>query len=310
MSNVRVLPHHYSRLNASDLLASDKRQFIHPPPHPVRLPTSAEPSIPPTEADTTTAQQSIRKIASDSPSKTVFCRTEQTTPSLEKRVQTTVLTSDATSTEPSITASNSVTSATSVGLETPPGLSTTTKPLTSIPTTAILELVSGPSPATTVLSETESSSNSTVDGTAGGNQTAGGDEGQQVDEENAVDELGPGWHVAAHTLLVAVAICVTLLLSCCCSVLLVVSWRGQRKRIGRYRTSRRGKQGSMRLIKYVLVKENSWKTELGLPVIVFFVGRNKVILYYPQLVLGLLPHSKCKTVLRNYSFKTAATFPL
>ncbi|XP_028306482.1 MANSC domain-containing protein 4 [Gouania willdenowi] len=31
-SNVRLIPHHYSRINASDLLPSDKRHFIFPPP--------------------------------------------------------------------------------------------------------------------------------------------------------------------------------------------------------------------------------------------------------------------------------------
>uniref|UniRef100_A0A3Q2NRG6 MANSC domain containing 4 n=1 Tax=Fundulus heteroclitus TaxID=8078 RepID=A0A3Q2NRG6_FUNHE len=231
-SNVRVLPHHYSRVNASDPLPSDKRQFIHPPPHPVRPPTSApsvKPRHPTTEADTTTAQRSVPQPTTASPTKTTVCCTEQTSPSSEKHARTTIRTTAGTSAEPSITTSSLVTSATSVDPETPPGSSTTAKPFTPVPV------------------HRSTTSNTTMDGTAGGNHTAGGgDEGQE----------GPGWHVAAHTLLVAVAICVTLLLSCCCSVLLVVSWRAQRKRIGRYRTSWRGKRGSMRLIKYVLVKEN------------------------------------------------------
>uniref|UniRef100_A0A3B3ZRJ2 MANSC domain-containing protein n=1 Tax=Periophthalmus magnuspinnatus TaxID=409849 RepID=A0A3B3ZRJ2_9GOBI len=84
-----------------------------------------------------------------------------------------------------------------------------------------------------------------------GHVSAGGVGGDQWGEQ------GPGWHVATHTVLVAVAICVTVLLGCCCSVVLVFSWRGHRKRMGRYRTAWRGKKGSMRLIKYVLVKENS-----------------------------------------------------
>ncbi|KAK5601091.1 hypothetical protein CRENBAI_004127 [Crenichthys baileyi] len=263
-SNVRVLPHHYSRVNATDPLLSDKRQFIHPPPHPLQPPTSApsvKPSIPATEADTTTAKQSIRQLTTDSPTKSVLCCTEQTSPSSERHVQTTVPTTAATSTEPSITTSNSVTTATSVDLEMPPELSTTAKPFTSIPTphptTTLFKLASSPSTTPPLTSETESIINSNMDATVEENHTAGGDEGQEVGEEKPVEEMGPGWHVAAHTLLVAVAICVTLLLSCCCSVLLAVSWRGQRKRMGRYRTSWRGKRGSMRLIKYVLVKENS-----------------------------------------------------
>uniref|UniRef100_A0A096LV95 MANSC domain-containing protein n=1 Tax=Poecilia formosa TaxID=48698 RepID=A0A096LV95_POEFO len=203
-SNVRVLPHHYSRVNASDPLPSDKRNFIHPPPHPVRPPTavpSVKPSIPQTEADTTTTQRSTRQLTTDSTTKSAF--TEQTSSSSDNHVQTTILTTAATSAEPSITTSNPITSPTSVDLETPAGLSTT--PFTSIP-------------ATTVHKE--------------------------VGEDDTVEEPGSGWHVAAHTLLVAVAICV------------MVSWRGQRKRVGRYRTSWRGKRASMRLIKYVLVKEN------------------------------------------------------
>ncbi|XP_047209858.1 MANSC domain-containing protein 4-like isoform X2 [Girardinichthys multiradiatus] len=263
-SNVRVLPHHYSRVNATDPLLSDKRQFIHPPPHPLQPPTSAptvKPSIPATEADTSTAQQSIRQLTTDSPTKSVLCCTEQTSPSSERHVQTTIPTTAATSTEPSITTSNSVTTATSVDLEMPPGLSTTAKPFTSIPTlhptTTIFKLASSPSTTPPLTSETESIINSNMDATVEENHTAGGDEGQEVGEEKPVEELGPGWHAATHTLLVTVAICVTLLLSCCCSVLLVVSWRGQRKRMGRYRTSWRGKRGSMRLIKYVLVKETS-----------------------------------------------------
>ena len=109
------------------------------------------------------------------------------------------------------------------------------------------------------MSDTESSKQYTNDteGVPGTNHTSGSEEDQGVGGEDTVVELGPGWHVAAHTLMVAVAICVTVLLSCCCSVLLAVSWRGQRKRMGRYCTSWRGKGGSMRLIKYVLVRENS-----------------------------------------------------
>uniref|UniRef100_A0AAQ4P7D1 MANSC domain-containing protein n=2 Tax=Gasterosteus aculeatus aculeatus TaxID=481459 RepID=A0AAQ4P7D1_GASAC len=40
-SNVRVLPHHYGRGNASEPLPSDKRHFVHPPPAPAPPPTSA-----------------------------------------------------------------------------------------------------------------------------------------------------------------------------------------------------------------------------------------------------------------------------
>lgn len=89
------------------------------------------------------------------------------------------------------------------------------------------------------------------------NHTAGSEEEHDAGEEDTFAGLRPGWHVAARTLLVVVAISITMLLSCCCSILLVVSWRGQKKRMGRYRTSWRGTTGSMRLIKYVLVRENT-----------------------------------------------------
>lgn len=55
---MRVLPHHYSRLNASEPLPPDKRQFIHPPapaPQPLsRVPTT-KPLTTATRAQATTA---------------------------------------------------------------------------------------------------------------------------------------------------------------------------------------------------------------------------------------------------------------
>ncbi|XP_015255713.1 PREDICTED: MANSC domain-containing protein 4 isoform X1 [Cyprinodon variegatus] len=247
-SNVRVLPHHYSRVNASDPLPSDKRQFIHPPPHPVKPPTSSspeEPSIPGTEADTNTTQQSIPQLTTDSPTKTTFCCTERTPSSSETPIQTEILPAAATSTEPGVT-SDSVTNTTTVNLETTSG--TTTKPFTPVPThhpTTTMHMLG--SSSTTASASKSGTENSSTVGPTGWNHT----EGQDGGEEDTKGEQGPGWHMAAHTLLVAVAICVTLLGSCCCSVLLVVSWRGQRRRTGRYRTSWRGKRASMRLIKLI-----------------------------------------------------------
>ncbi|KAK9951900.1 hypothetical protein ABG768_017773 [Culter alburnus] len=65
------------------------------------------------------------------------------------------------------------------------------------------------------------------------------------------------WHLAANTVLVALAVCATVTFCCCCSVFAALSWRGRRRRKGRYRTNLRGKKGSMRLIKYVIVRESS-----------------------------------------------------
>lgn len=65
------------------------------------------------------------------------------------------------------------------------------------------------------------------------------------------------WHLAANTVLVALATCATITFCCCCSVFAALSWRGRRRRKGRYRTNLRCKRGSMRLIKYVIVRESS-----------------------------------------------------
>lgn len=89
----------------------------------------------------------------------------------------------------------------------------------------------------------------------GKNHTAGGEGGQA--EEDPVGGFGPGWHAAARTLMVAVAVCITMLLGCCGSFLSLVGWRGRRKRTGRYGTPQGERRGSMRLVKYVLVRENT-----------------------------------------------------
>ncbi|XP_051548608.1 mucin-5AC-like [Myxocyprinus asiaticus] len=65
------------------------------------------------------------------------------------------------------------------------------------------------------------------------------------------------WHLAAYTVLVAFATCATITFGCCCSVFVALGWRGRKRRKGRYRTNLRGKRGSMRLIKYVIVRESS-----------------------------------------------------
>ncbi|XP_069551392.1 MANSC domain-containing protein 4-like [Brachyistius frenatus] len=252
-SNVRVLPHHYSRVNASEPLPSDKRQFIHPPP-PAALPLTSAPSVkPPTKAGGSTSQPTTASTTTAaSPS------TEETSPASENHEQTASATA-ATSLQPSFTTPPS---STTLGLYSPeslPAFSTATPhPSTSTHqhTTTLSQLANRPSTSTTFSGDIESSKHYPNDtkGILGRNHTAGS-EGDG--REDTLAGFGPGWHVAAHTLLVAVSICITVLLSCCCSVLLVVSWRGQRKRMGRYRTSWRGKRGSMRLIKYVLVRESS-----------------------------------------------------
>ncbi|XP_057186472.1 MANSC domain-containing protein 4-like [Triplophysa rosa] len=65
------------------------------------------------------------------------------------------------------------------------------------------------------------------------------------------------WRLAANTVLVVLGTCASVTLGCCCSVFAALSWRGRRRRKGRYRTNLRGKRGSMKLIKYVIVRESS-----------------------------------------------------
>ncbi|XP_045893160.1 MANSC domain-containing protein 4-like [Micropterus dolomieu] len=261
-SNVRVLPHHYSRVNASEPLPSDKRQFVHPPP-PAVLPLTSAPTIkPPTM---TTRLQSTSQ-PSTVPTTTATVSSNPNTPlASENHVQTTNPTTSTNSLVPSFPSSSSSTTASTLSpynpKTTPAFFITTAQPSTTPThylTTSSPHLTTSPPTPTTVKGNIDSSKQypNNTNGSLGGGHTAGsGDQG--VSGEDTLGGLGPGWHVAAHTLLVAVAICITVLLSCCCSILLVVSWRGQRKRMGRYQTSWRVKRGSMRLIKYVLVRENT-----------------------------------------------------
>ncbi|XP_017289737.1 MANSC domain-containing protein 4 [Kryptolebias marmoratus] len=266
-SNVRVLPHHYSRVNASDPLPPDKRQLIHPPPPDKQPLTSASPVTPSTpgrDERATTARRSTCQLTTVSVSTAASSSSSpsgKTSPHSGNRVRTADPTTASPAPSPGFTTPSLFTTLTSAGpsnSETPRDISAptsgpfiSTQPLT----TARHETSNSTLAASTRLSNTGSSEGNT-EGSVERNQTAESDDGQGVSEGSTVTELGPGWHVAAHTVLVLVAVCVTVLLGCCCSVVLVATWRGQRKRMGRYRTSWRGKKGSMRLIKYVLVREN------------------------------------------------------
>ncbi|XP_059190810.1 MANSC domain-containing protein 4-like [Centropristis striata] len=273
-SNVRVLPHYYSRGNASEPLPSDKRQFFHPPP-PAALPLTAAPTVkPPTTVSsvlttststTTTTLQSTSQPSTVPITTAALSSTADTPLALGNHAQTTTPTISTTSPAPTFaTPAPSSTAATlrPFNPSTTPAFATTAAQPSTSPThhhtTTTSQLATSPPTTTALMESIESSKQNPNDtkGSLGRNHTAGSEEGQGVTGEDTFGGLGPGWHVAAHTLLVAVAICITVLLSCCCSILLVVSWRGQRKRMGRYRTSWRGKKGSMRLIKYVLVREN------------------------------------------------------
>lgn len=263
-SNVRVLPHHYSRVNASEPLPSDKRQFIHPPP-PAALPLTSAPSVKPhitastvpITPSTTITPQSTNQPSTVPTITAALSSTAETPLASGNHAQTHTPTISTTSLALSSTVPPSSTAATTVSPyipETPAGFSpTAARPFTS----PAHHHTTPPTPTATMGVESSRQYPNDTKGNLGRNHTAGSEEGQGVSEEDTFVGLGLGWHVAAQTVLVVVAICITVLLSCCCSILLVVSWRGQRKRMGRYRTSRRGKRGSMRLIKYVLVRENT-----------------------------------------------------
>ncbi|XP_020515805.2 MANSC domain-containing protein 4 [Labrus bergylta] len=273
-SNVRVLPHHYSRVNASEPLSSDKRQFNHPPPPAAVPPTAATTvKLPTSRVFTTTTAKSTKSIISTTLQRTsrpstvptttpAFFSTPETLLPAGNDVQTTTPTISISSSVPSFSTSPSSTSATThshhIPKTTPAFFTTTSQPSTVSPTLH-RSTTASQKPTTAQMGNIESSKQNPNDtkGSLGRNHTAGSEGGQGVSGGDTLEGLGPGWHVATHTLLVAVVVCITVLLSCCCSFLLVVSWRGQRKRMGRYRTSWRGKRGSMRLIKYVLVRENT-----------------------------------------------------
>ncbi|XP_029953165.1 MANSC domain-containing protein 4 [Salarias fasciatus] len=242
-SNVRVLPHHYGRVNASEPLPSDKRQFVHPPP-PAVLPLTAAPSGKPSSADSGVHDGTPAQPHSSGQSGTTSAATAGLSPT-----ETPAPASGAATTFTTPPSSSAVTSGGLHDAGTPPAFSTTTdQPSSSSSNHHIITHSQFAKTPQRLTASTESTKQNPKN-TTGSNQTAanGGVDG----------EAGSDWHVAANTALVAVAIFVTVLLSCVCSVLLLVSWRGQRKRMGRYRTTWRGKKGSMRLIKYVLVKESA-----------------------------------------------------
>lgn len=278
-SNVRVLPHLYTRVNASEPLPSDKRQFNRPPRPPAPPLTPAPTVKPPTTSTAPPATATTVLQSTSQPTTLSTAETALSYQTLETHAHTTVTapapvpttsisppSPSTTNPPPSTTAATTLAAYTAQTTPTFPSIlevTTTTQPSTSTPTqhdtSSISEVATSPPTSMALMANIESSKQYPNDtkGYLGRNHTAGSEGGQAGSGEDTLGGLGPGWHVAAHTLLVAVATCVTVLLSCCCSILVVVSWRGRRKRKGRYRTSWRGKGGSMRLIKYVLVRESS-----------------------------------------------------
>lgn len=234
-SNVRVLPHHYSRANASEPLPPDKRQFIHPPP-----PALPPPTTPPGEPHG--AGSSVRSTSTPTPPLHATAQLPTNTASLTSSVKAPQSFSEASPATP--------TAAPAFGSTGPGATADPQNAHAAFSPTAARHSASPsyrhytptPQGPPTTLDRSEHPPSDTEGGRA---------------EEDPVGGLGPGGPVAAHTLTVAVAVCVTALLCCCCSFLSLVSWTGQRRRTGRYRTPQGERRGSTRLIKYVLVRENT-----------------------------------------------------
>nr|XP_040018950.1 MANSC domain-containing protein 4-like [Gasterosteus aculeatus aculeatus] len=252
-SNVRVLPHHYGRGNASEPLPSDKRHFVHPPPAPAPPPTSAATVQSPTTSTLTqhsAAQPPALHAMTVHVSSTSGTDAQTTTTTTAAAAAAAAAAASTTSLAPSFATPPSSSAANTVGSFDPKtSAASYGDPPAHRDTTSSSQPASGPPASLAPVASTESAKAG-----PGWNHTAGSGEGHGVSGEG-----GAGWQAAAHTLLVAGAVCVTVVLGCCCccSGVLLVSWRGQRKRMGWYRTSRRGTPGSMRLIKYVLVRENT-----------------------------------------------------
>ena len=332
-SNVRVLPHLYTRINVSEPLASDKRLFNRPPRQPAKPVTPAPSSTATATTRTattrtaTTRTATTRTMGTSSPNTPQSSFQPTTTPTtlpsptdlsprgstpnpaadipdsqaLQSVPGTPVAPLTATITTTTTTSSSALTKQILLDQTSPqtdykdliaesprvsssstkPRDTTSSKPYPTFPTppssqqgTDTPAAVSDSSQATTTTSavttaaapmanaesgnQYAAAANETIGGPVGRNLTAaGGGEGDPWTDGAGGDSVGTEWHVAAHTLLVMGATCVGVLLSCCCTVLAVVSWRGRRKRKGRYRTTWRRKGESMRLIKYVLIREGS-----------------------------------------------------
>ncbi|CAL8260941.1 unnamed protein product [Merluccius merluccius] len=327
-SNVRVLPHLYTRTNASEPLASDKRQFNRPPRPPAQHVTPApsgkmrtstsrtvgtgQPTTFPTtlsspserpdlgttpdpSTDGPQAQSQVEskaQVQSQAPQPVPGTPATPLTPTITTTTTTTHVFLDQTDQTPQTdykdlfaeSAQASSVSAKRYTTSSPPHPTPTTPPspqhgadtpaAVSDPSHATMTTTTTTPPMTTSAASTSAAllanmeSGSQQHATANeatGHSHGGGDhtdppgpgEGAPWINGAGDDEPGTAWHAAAHTVLVAVAACATVLLSCCCSVVLAVSWRSRRKRKGRYRTTWRGKVGSMRLIKYVLIREGS-----------------------------------------------------
>lgn len=240
-SNVRVLPHHFGRVNASEPLASDKRQFIHPPlPHsPLNpVPPPATPNDPAPTANGLLSSTTLLQDGSGAPTPPSSTTLSSPTPDSPHALSSTWPGQGNSETPPTF----------------PP---TTAQPSTSPPPDHTSTFISTSTVPPGTIKDSQQPTAAPAS-SLGRNHTPASESEEAGQAGGGVVGLGPGWTSAAYTLLLLVVVIITVLLSCCCSILLVVIWWGQRKRrMGRYPTSLRGRRGSTRLIKYVLVRENN-----------------------------------------------------
>ncbi|KAI5614870.1 hypothetical protein C0J50_11024, partial [Silurus asotus] len=222
-SNAQVLPH-LASLNISDLSGTDKRQFNRPqvepssPAHPTLSATS-----PKTSTNATTSNISI----STPPPFPVY-----TTQDNRGTLPTSAIQRSTTLKRSSQLISTRIVTNPMTDPKTNSGLNTSPTPPT---------LVEDSQP---YLNDTKGYISRNI--TTGNSQHPVSDGG-----------LTQAWHLAANTVLVTLATCAALACGCCCSVLMAASWRGRRRRRkGRYQTTLIGNKGSMRLIKYVFVRES------------------------------------------------------
>ncbi|KAG7324141.1 hypothetical protein KOW79_012157 [Hemibagrus wyckioides] len=279
-SNAQVHPH-LASLNISDSSGTDKRQFNRPhlepssSAHPTILattpkastsaPTSSFPiSTPPPLSVYSTQDNQDTFPASAIQQSTALKRSSQlistriiTNPSTDPTIISTTKASPEKKITPSSTTDGASQEYININLATTEVSVTTISPTTlnrPHPSVAPSETNSGlhtsPTPPT-ILEDSQPYPNDTK-GYISRNVTTGNSP-QPVSD----GELTQVWHLAANTVLVALATCAALACGCCCSVLIAASWRGRRRRKGRYQTTLKGKKGSMRLIKYVFVRESS-----------------------------------------------------
>lgn len=293
-TNVRVLPH-MSRLNVSEPLTSDKRHFNHPPvravsttgpvstTHNIQNPltpcTTRPPSTAPSQQvmtsflpkpdstshsqhrPTNTFDSTTTQLSSTTPSSIIPTTDAQssgpTQPSWELQSDTKSTNSETTtevSRRPPLATQTSQTETTRApsSVTNSPSQITTTSPTT---TSTTVPAISASTPNFTGHSTTSSGPDS---------QPYPNDTKGHVSRNTSADHGPPPggsltsvWRLAANAALVVLGTCASVTLGCCCSVFAALSWRGRRRRKGRYRTDLTGKRASMKLIKYVIVRESS-----------------------------------------------------